>query len=86
MLECVARKNAKKRKPIPDKQMFLHVLHVFACSYMIRSFPERTEKLIGSWDKDGKEIGHSRVAKLVSGGARVTRMAKKTKHICDFRF
>ena len=36
-------------------------------------------------DKDGKEIEHTRGAKLVSGDARVTRMAKKTKHIFEER-
>ena len=45
--------------------------------------------MIGTWDKedkDGKEIEQTRGAKLVSGYARVTRVAKKTKHICEFRF
>ena len=51
-------------------------------------YPERTKKPIGTWDKedkDGKETEHTRGAKLVTGDARVTRMAKKTKHICEER-
>ena len=46
--------------------------------------PESTKKPIDTWDKDkdGKEIGHTRGAKLVSGGARIANMANKTKHIC----
>ena len=51
-------------------------------------FSERTKKPIGTWDKedkDGKENEHTGGAKLVTGDARVTRMAKKTKPICEER-
>ena len=49
---------------------------------------ERTKKPIGTWDKDdkgGKDTEHTRGAKLATGDARVTRTAKKTKHICEER-
>ena len=48
-------------------------------------YPERTKNPIGTWDKkdkDDKEIGHTRGAKLVSDDARFTNMANKTEHIC----
>ena len=48
-------------------------------------YPERTKKPIDLWDKvdkDGKEMEHTRGAKLVSGDARITNMANKTEHIC----
>ena len=47
-------------------------------------FPERTKKPIGTWDKDdkdGKDIGHTRGAELVSGDARFTNRANKFGHI-----
>ena len=52
-------------------------------------YAKRTEKYVGTWDKedkDGKEIELTRGAELVFGDARDTRITKKTKHICDFRF
>ena len=51
-------------------------------------YPERLEKSVSSWDKedkDGKETEHTRGAKLVTGDARITRMANKTGHICEER-
>ena len=51
-------------------------------------YSERTKRPIGTWDKedkDGKETGHTRGAKLVTSAARVIRMAKKTKHKCEER-
>ena len=45
----------------------------------------RNSSLIVTWDKedkDGKEFEPTRGAKLVSGDARTTNMANKTKHIC----
>ena len=33
-------------------------------------------------DKDAKEFGHTRGAKIFSGDARITDMANKTEHIC----
>ena len=58
------------------------------CGDGCAKYPEKTKKPIGTWDKeekDGKETEHIRGAKLVTGGARVTRTAKKTKHICEER-
>ena len=43
-------------------------------------YPERAEKPTGTWekeDKDGKEIEHTRGAKLVSGDARIANMTNK---------
>ena len=42
----------------------------------------------GTWGKEdpgGKETEHIRGVKLVTGDARVTMMAKNTKHICEER-
>ena len=45
----------------------------------------RNSRLIGTWDKedkDGKEFEPTRGEKLVSGDARIAKIANKTKHIC----
>ena len=34
-------------------------------------------------DKDGREIKHTRGAKLVSGDARITNVANKIEHVRD---
>ena len=46
-------------------------------------YSERTEKPIA--DKDGKETWHTRGTELVTGDARIARMANKTEHICKER-
>ena len=51
-------------------------------------YPEGTEKSIGTLDKedkDGKKTEHMQGEKLVTGAARITRMANKTKAICEER-
>ena len=51
-------------------------------------YPERTKKPIDTCDKedkDGKETEHTRGAKFFTSDARVTRMAKKAKHIFEER-
>ena len=48
-------------------------------------YPERTEKSIGTWDKEDKDdkgTEHTRGAELVTSDIRITRMADKTEHIC----
>ena len=68
---------------------FLYIYILATCRRGCAKKSERTLKTFVTWekeDKDGREIEHTRAAKLVSGDARVTGIAKKTKHICDFRF
>ena len=51
-------------------------------------YPKRTKKPMGKWnkeDKGGKETGLTRGAKLFTGDAQVTRIATKTKYICEER-
>ena len=68
-----------------DELISVSISHYPPAGVAAPKFPERTKKPIDTWDqedKEGKEIGHTGGAKLVSGDAQITNMANKTGHIC----